>query len=241
MAENDPYEEHWFLDPEHAPPTNEPEAQLTMAMRVLTPKQRAFVRAMAIQTRNGKPNYTEAARQAGYSGGDKSLSVMGSRLAHDPKIKLAMQEEARGMLYDGAQVAVSALLRIIHDTATSTKDRIKASAMILNRVGLNEVTQHEVSVTRVQTEAEKIQRAVRLAKELGIEPKLLLGRAGINVDEDGKVLPPPKPEPEPVWNAEWGEPGPHPKTPFTEMELPDIVDAEFVDVTGESDGLEDLL
>src|SRR5262249_30096006 len=71
------------------PAPAEDEASLGPAMQVLTPKQRAFVRAYAAGA-----TQAQAVAAAGYSTANPTvISVAGTRLAHDPKIQAALYEE----------------------------------------------------------------------------------------------------------------------------------------------------
>lgn len=160
------------------------------AMRQLNDRQRAFVIALLTQ---GNSNHTRAAAAAGYNGTDKTLRVAGHRLAHDPKILAAMQEEARGRIQSSVILAASVLEEIAGDPLH--KDRLKAASMLLNRGGLHETSEvrhvHELSSKEMDA------RIAQLAKEIGIDdPMKLIGdRSG------GKT----KPE-EPIIDAEFTEP-----------------------------------
>lgn len=63
------------------------------AMRALNPRQRGFVIAM-FETNLEKPNNTDFARMAGYTGSDEALRVTAHRVAHSEKVQLAIKEEA---------------------------------------------------------------------------------------------------------------------------------------------------
>lgn len=85
----------------HAPLENiaiDMQAEWGPAMQALpTEKQRAFVVAM-FEVKPGRGAIMRAARQAGYgtaTSSQKSISVIGSRLANDERIQLAMEEEGR--------------------------------------------------------------------------------------------------------------------------------------------------
>ncbi len=185
------------------------------AMRKLNDRQRAFVWAMLSPTGNGDLNHLEAARLAGYSGDNASLRVTGYRLYHDERIRAAMLEEGHARLGAAVPIATAVLVQIAQNSLKEGP-RLKAISMILNRAGLPEITKHEVAVKRELSETEKIERAVSLAKSLGLDPRTLLGKVGVTL--------PPEPapvSPEPPGSAD-----------------AEIVDAEVIATTA---GIEDLL
>ena len=115
------------------------------AMRLLNPMQRKFVLATQI-IGPGKGNYAECARLAGYSLHANSATVIGSRLARDPKIQTAILEEAGKRL--GAR-ADWVMMQVI-DIAENTGDqrlRLKALLELANRCGLHATTEQRISVT----------------------------------------------------------------------------------------------
>jgi phage terminase small subunit len=158
------------------------------AMSKLTERQRRFVFAMILPGPGGDLNQTAAAAVAGYIGDRATLQVTGSRLYHDQRIRAAMLEE--GLARAGAAVPV-AVAQLVQIAQTSVKEttRLKAISMILNRAGMPETTQHMVSVTKEESEGEKVERAIKMAKELGLDPKALLGRVGITIDAQANPSP----------------------------------------------------
>lgn len=99
------------------------------------------------------------------------------------------------MLHSAAIPAIVALEEIVRDPLH--KDRLKASAMILNRTGWPEVTEHRVRVEKVPDEAEMVRAATDLAKKLGIDPAQLVGRAALQMIEASAVDITPLPAPLP--------------------------------------------
>ena len=77
-----------------------------MAEKPLTEKQRAFVAAYIGEARG---NATQAARLAGYSGGDAACAVMGSELLRHPKVTQAIEvfrlATARASIMDAVEAA----------------------------------------------------------------------------------------------------------------------------------------
>lgn len=186
------------------------------AMIALNPQQRAFVLAY-VET--GGQDQTRAAVLSGYGVTPGSQKVAGYRLAHDPKILAAIKEVADQRLRSGALLGAEVLIAIAQNPVH--KDQLKAATELLNRGGL--IVRQEVEhIHRSETEAEQVKKIVSLARELGLDPKQLLGSAGVTVDADFKV----------VSNGK-GQPQPEP-------EEPEEVDAEF-EPAASAAGLEDLL
>lgn len=155
------------------------------AMQALrSDRQRAFVIAMHENAAAGRQSQGRSARDAGYGTDTSSriaLNTIGHRLAHDERIQVALLEEGRRRLGALVPLGTSVLGQIIEDPNTPNKDRMKAIGMILNRTGLPETTEHKVISQRVYSEDEKIERALRLAKELGLDGHALLGNVGIDM------------------------------------------------------------
>lgn len=140
------------------------------AMAELTPKQQKFVRAM-LET--GGHNHMRCAQAAGFTGNANTLRVTGHRLAHDTKVLAALREEADKRIRTGAVLGASVLLEIAGNP--THKDRYKAAVELLNRSGLQVVTEHKVTVDRGGSEKQMIDRIGAMATQLGIDPKQLLG------------------------------------------------------------------
>ena len=150
-------------------------------MRALaSDRQRAFVIACTQPTPEGEVNYTQAAADAGYGGSRATLAVTSHRLAHDERVQAAMLEEGQRRMGAGIPLAVASIIQIM-TTATKNGERLKAAGMLLNRAGMPEKSEHEIKVTRTESMGEKVERAIRLAKEMGIDPEALLGKYGITM------------------------------------------------------------
>jgi len=150
------------------------------AMKALsTDRQRAFVIAMVYQ---GGKNASRAYKEAGYSGNDDVCKVEAHRLMHDGRVRDAIRETSYGMMGGAAMMATAFIIDMIEDENVSRRDKFKAAQMILNRTGLHETTEQRITVKKEDNEHEKIEKAVALAQKLGIDPRELLGQAGIAYD-----------------------------------------------------------
>ncbi len=155
------------------------------AMKALNRRQQLFVIAVLDL---GSTNYTRAARMAGYEQTtDEGMRVTAFRLAHNDKVVLALNEEARRRLMASAPMAISELVKIAEDP-TDRKYQLKAIEMVLNRTGHHALTEHKVEVAHTYSDQQTIQRIFALAKQLQMDPVKLLGSAGVKVGEKGEVL-----------------------------------------------------
>jgi len=150
-----------------------PRAGYGPAMRSCNDRQRRFVISL-LET--GSDNYTLAARMAGYSGTNNTMSVTAYRLSHDPKIQAAIQEEAKRRLNAGLILATSTLVQ--HVKNLDAKVSLKAIEMILNRGGLHAQSEHKVTVEHQMNEQETVNAIVMMANKMGVNPAQLLGEAG---------------------------------------------------------------
>jgi len=187
---------------------------LGKAMVKLLPQQRAFVLAY-VET--GGIDATAAARAAGYAPNNAgSARVTAYRLTHDEKILAAIKEEADKVVRNGVLIGAKALLDIAADV--THKDRLKAATELMNRSGLLLATQHNVNVNVNLTDDREVARDITvMAQKLGLDPRVLLGQAGL------KYLPAPG--------------------PIVDAEFEEIDGGEAVgeDPTMSAEGLEDLL
>lgn len=155
------------------------EARLGPAMRKLAPRARAFVLALV---ELGGSNQTRAAIMAGYEGTPASLNVTASRLAADPRVQEALLEEATALMRGSALQAVATTVKIMSDERESGRTRLTAAARVLEYAGLQPTQEikvtHEVTITRQQ----QIEEVKNTAKKLGMDPRKLLGAAGIVLD-----------------------------------------------------------
>lgn len=135
------------------------------AMAALPPAQRAFV---AAKVHFGCSN-AEAARKAGYSKNQPAdAKVTGYQLAHQENIQAAIIEESRKVICSEGPRSIQTLVAIRDDKTKDAKDRLKAAIELLNRGGLNAVSEHHLTVEHKMTDAQKDQRILALCQELGI-------------------------------------------------------------------------
>ncbi len=163
------------------------------AMLSLSPAQRAFVVA---KVHFGCKN-AEAARRAGYSKnkpGDAKVTAY--RLAHSDEVQAAIIEESRKVISSEGPRSIRTLVEIRDDRAKEPKDRIKAAIELLNRGGLNAVSEHHLTVEHQMTDAEKDRRILALCQELGLPDtaarKMLIAPDAI--DAEFTEVPPKTPE-----------------------------------------------
>jgi phage terminase small subunit len=152
------------------------EIELGPAMQCLTEKQRNFVYAMI---EGGGLNYTDAARAAGFEAGKEGssqLRVIGHRMAHDTRIQEAMREMGPRMLNAGLFIAAKFVLETIDNPQVEIKDRLKASEMVMNRTGMHATSEQKINVTHKNETTEQVRKEIaQLSKQLGVDPKKLLG------------------------------------------------------------------
>lgn len=141
------------------------------ALRLCTPMQRKFVAALLVIPDPLKES--EAARIAGYSQPANDASQM----MKNPKILAAIREEADKRLRGCALIASRALMQIAANPMH--KDQLKAADILLNRAGLQVVTEHHVVVEDSRTNAELIESIKTIAKAQGLDPKTLLGNNAV--------------------------------------------------------------
>lgn len=168
------------------------------AMRALAPKQRAFVIAYAElggQTGANRSSVgregirSQAARRAGYNGDQDDLRRTAHRLVHDPAIQEAMKEFAFAGVASDVIMLTGVLSDIAHGVIPGTaSEKLKAVAMIFNRIGLHEKTEHTMKVEHTVTNDEALAKIRRFAKVLELDPTKLLGRMGVEVSKDGDVI-----------------------------------------------------
>lgn len=164
------------------------------AMLALTNMQQRFVLAML---EIGDGNYSEAYRAAGYS--DSSQEVVKAnahKVAHYPAVQAAMHEEGQKRLNGVMPMALAKLVEFVQGSRNINgvvdtiphKEQLKALEMVLNRVGMQATTKHEMVVEH-RSNAEQIEKVKEMAAKLGLDPKQLLGQAGIVVDAEFTEVP----------------------------------------------------
>lgn len=156
------------------------------AMRALgSDRQRAFVFAYVM---GGGRNYRAAYIEAGYTAANNNVvGVEAYKLAHDDRILAAIREESAKRLGRAGAAAADFLARIVEDEDMKKTLRLKASLEVLNRIGIHAMTEHKVTVEKRMNPQEKIEHAMALAKALGLDPKKLLGQAGVSLPSPGRV------------------------------------------------------
>lgn len=163
------------------------DAKLGPAMKALTPKARAFV--MALVELGGR-NMSGAALTAGFTGTKASLQVTASRMAADTKVQAALVEEAKALARSSSLAAVAETVLIMQDAAAPKQVRLNAASRIMALAALEpEKTMnvnHTVDVG--PTSREQIADVIRLARDVGVDPRKLLGKAGVVLDVDFKVV-----------------------------------------------------
>ena len=107
------------------------ETQFGPKMRLLTPKQRAFVIAFV---EGGNQNYVDAFNKAGYAFDQTGGNA--SRVANTPKVQAAILEETSSRLHAMAPVALATVLKIA--TTENHKDQFSAAKHILAATGFNQ-------------------------------------------------------------------------------------------------------
>lgn len=157
-------------------------ADLGPAMRALTPKQRHFVLAYFHVGKRER-----AAFMAGYAGeeGSNKLGVSAYVVWHHPKVQAAIKEHASGALVGMLPGAIARLHQIMQDGGD--KDGLKAIQLITDRTGFHATT--EMKVTHVdESREDTIREIVRMAREQGLDPRVLIGGAADFIDADFTVL-----------------------------------------------------
>jgi hypothetical protein len=135
------------------------------AMAALSPAQRAFVVAKV----HYGCNNAEAARRAGYSKNQpEDAKVTAYRLAHNDTVQAAIIEESRKLMAGEGPRSIKTLVAIRDDRGKEAKDRIKAAVELLNRGGLQAISEHHLTVEHQMTDAQKDQRILALCRELGL-------------------------------------------------------------------------
>lgn len=157
------------------PITNE--VGLGTAMRNILPQQRAFVLAYVLI---GGASGSQAARMAGYGITPASTRVAAYRLTHDEKILAAIREETDKKMKGAVLLGGSVLEEIARDPLH--KDRFKAALALMDRGGMALVNETKLTVEVVGREA-KIEKVKELAREFGMDPRKLLGQAGVDYED----------------------------------------------------------
>lgn len=144
------------------------------AMQVLTERQKLFVNHLLT---TGSNNMTAAAAAAGYTGTRMIIGRTAHRLAHDPKIQFAIQEEAKRRVNANVIAAVSRVAELVshHDP----KIALKAAEIVMNRGGIHAVSEVKHSHEVTYNDDEMVQRLAVLAGKLGLDAAALLGQVQV--------------------------------------------------------------
>lgn len=167
------------------------DVRLSKELKALSPKARAYV--LALVELGGATNESHRAAQiAGFSGGKATLQVTASRLAADERVQHALVEEAKRMARSASLEAVCVTIEIMQGNGGATPTaRLAAATRIGTLAGLEPPKQVDVhtAIEITVTKAQQIRRVKELATELGIDPKKLLGVAGVVVDAEFTEVP----------------------------------------------------
>ena len=168
------------------------DVRLGPAMQALTVKARAFVIAL-VEMGGGLNEMHVAVEKAGYECATKNVAyVQAHRLAADPRIQAAILEEARSRCKSASLLSVSAMIEIIQDKMVKPSTRLQAASRIAAIAGMDPATQMLITqkVDVQVTVKEQIAQVKQLAKDLGIDPKALLGKAGVVIEGEFEEVPP---------------------------------------------------
>ena len=142
------------------------------AMSLLDERRQLFVENVLSQ--RGKPNYAQAAREAGYSDSSEACKVLAFKFMRHPKIIAALHEESRRRFTILGYHAVIGLA----DIADNAKhpDHYKALTQLADRFGYAAVTEHNVKVQHTDLTGQAILERIRaLAAKHGLDQAKLIG------------------------------------------------------------------
>ena len=172
------------VTPRVQPPS---EQGLGPAMLALDVPRRVYTWSRVV----GGMSRKNAVLAAGFS--DSTPDVIrnaGHRLEHDPEVQRAIEELSRSLMRSIGPKAVRVLAGIMLDKKAKHRDRIAAATELMDRAGLNPVSQSHVLVEHKLSESQLDQKILALAAELGLSR-----------DEAQKMLI----DPSKVVDAEWSE------------------------------------
>lgn len=144
------------------------ENNLGPAMLALSPQQRLFVHGKVFGGMSNK----DAAVAAGYSDVGDSAKATGSRLVHTPAVQEALTECSKQLLRAEGGECIRKLVHL-RDYADDEKVQLRATTELMDRMGgLSSSSQHTLDVVHHHmTDAQKDQRILALAAELGLDPE----------------------------------------------------------------------
>ena len=166
--------------------SREPDDSIGPAMSALTDMQQAFIHAMLDL---GGDSATAAAAEAGYAEDSYgALRVQAHRMLRSEKILAALREESVKRMQGATIVAVSGLVSLAKN-AVQEKDRLKAIEMILNRTGMQAISEHKVSVSHDdRPRDELVKEFLGLVQEAGIDRRELAMTLRPHVQIEGKAI-----------------------------------------------------
>ena len=149
------------------------EKDLSPEMKALTDYQRRFVWAM-LET--GGQNHTAAAKLAGSTSTEDGHRVRGFELTHNPKVLAALRVEAvKRMQASGVQLA-NDLVTIATNPDEKSEVRLKAIGMVMDRTGMQGVTERHVVVEDKRLTREELMRELfRTARDVEVPVARLAG------------------------------------------------------------------
>lgn len=177
--------------PDFYPPIPD-EPGMPEAYAKISPRRRAWLQAYLDA---GDENATAAARRAGYGKEDgtpaqqmSACKTAGHRNLHDPNIQDAIRELAHERFRTTGYAATAALMELVKDP--SHKDHFKAIERILAQNGMIAAVQIDHNHKHTLTEKDQVEQVVALARRLGMDPRTLLGSAGVEyVDAEFTEVP----------------------------------------------------
>ena len=147
------------------------EADLSPEMRALSDKQRKFVWAM-LET--GGSDHTAAARMAGCA--EAGVRVRAFEMTHNPKVLAALKVEAVKRMGAAAMGVTAMVVETAMNRNESTGDRLKAAAMVMDRVGMPAVAERHVVVQDDRrTREELMKELLRIARDVEVPVARLAG------------------------------------------------------------------
>jgi phage terminase small subunit len=141
------------------------------AMSALRPNQRLFVHAMLTTGPR-----LEAARVSAAAAGYANPAVAGWQLMRNPRVVLALKEEAAKRLVSGALLGVDVLMKIAE--SDTHKDQFKAAKYLAEINGFT--VEQKITVEHVTTDQrEVVQRIMDNARIAGQDPAPFLALIGV--------------------------------------------------------------
>jgi hypothetical protein len=80
-------------------------------------------------------------------------------------------------------LAVKVIMDVMENPVGKADTKLRAAAMLLNRVGMAEEFNQKVTVEHKQSENDMVKEIRQMAERLGLDSVKLLGNAGIKVED----------------------------------------------------------